>query len=354
MLKASSEWFFATRLASLPADAPLRQLTGLSCAPRTIGGEEARTARFAPVHESSGLGAVAHRRHAALPHRRWPVGTRGMVILGLLLAAAWACWHLNLGADEVLPSERGWDLAGRFASAALSPALTYQGEAVVGRPPILVEALEALGKTILLAAAAVALALMGGMVLGFFASTAWWAGDTGGGQSWWVRVLRRSVFPAVYTGTRVLIAVMRSIHELFWALLFMASIGLTEAAAVLALSIPYAGIFAKIFSEMIDEAPRSPAYALRAAGAHGLHTYAIGLLPAALPDMLSYTFYRFECAIRSSAIIGFFGIETIGYHIKQSFDSTYFNEVWTYLYVLIATILVFDAWSGAVRRRLVG
>lgn len=286
--------------------------------------------------------------------RPFPLGRRGWVIVAMLLAGVWAFVHLGLGPAQIFPTERGWDLAGDFLASAFSPAAQYEGDQIEGRAPILVEAIESLGLTILLAAAAMALALIGGLILGFFASTAWWAGDRAGGQSAVMRWLRRTVFPAVYVFTRVLIAVMRSIHELFWALLFLASIGLTEVAAVFALAIPYAGILAKIFSEMIDEAPRGPAHALRSVGARGIHTFAFGLIPPAMPDMIAYTFYRFECAIRSSAIIGFFGIETIGYHIDQSFQSIHFGEVWTYLYVLIAAILLFDAWSGSVRRRLVG
>ena len=69
--------------------------------------------------------------------------------------------------------------------------------------------------------------------------------------------------------------------------------------------------------------------------------------------MLSYAFYRFECALRSSAILGFFGFPTLGLYLRQSFLSTNYGEVWTFLYVLIALVLVFDAWSGALRRRLV-
>lgn len=286
--------------------------------------------------------------------RPFPLGKRGWVIAAMLLAGAWASLHLDLGAEQIFPSDKGWELAGRFVGRAVSPALAHEGELTEGRPHILIEALEALGLTMLLAAAAMALALVGGIVLGFFASTAWWAGDPAGGQSQVMRWLRRTVFPVIYVFTRVLIAVMRSIHELFWALLFLASVGLTDIAAVFALAIPYAGILAKIFSEMIDEAPRGPAHALRSVGARGVHTFTFGLVPTALPDMIAYTFYRFECAIRSSAIIGFFGTETIGYHIDQSFQSSHYGEVWTYLYVLILAILLFDAWSGAVRRRLLG
>jgi phosphonate transport system permease protein len=104
---------------------------------------------------------------------------------------------------------------------------------------------------------------------------------------------------------------------------------------------------------MIDEAPRDTADALRGAGASPLQVFFFGLVPRALPDLIAYAFYRFECAIRSAAVMGFFGIATLGAYVKQSFDSTNYGEVWTYLYLTFLVVLVMDLWSGQIRRRLV-
>ena len=150
---------------------------------------------------------------------------------------------------------------------------------------------------------------------------------------------------------RVLIALMRSVHELLWAVLFLAALGFNSFAAVVAIAIPYGGTLAKIFSEMIDESSRDSAHGLRAIGASPLVVFGIGLLPRALPDMVAYTFYRSECAIRSAAILGFFGYETLGYYVKASFDNLHYGEVWTYLYAIFALVLAVDLTSSAVRRR---
>ena len=152
---------------------------------------------------------------------------------------------------------------------------------------------------------------------------------------------------------RVLIALLRSVHELLWAVLFMAAMGLNTFAAVVSIALPYAGTLAKVFSEMLDEAPRNTADALRAAGARPLEAFLFGLVPRALPDMAAYAFYRFECSVRASAILGFFGYPTLGYHLRQSFDNLHYGEVWTYLYALIVLVLAFEAWSGVLRRRFV-
>ena len=78
------------------------------------------------------------------------------------------------------------------------------------------------------------------------------------------------------------------------------------------------------------------------------------LCPRALPDLCAYAFYRFECSVRSSAVLGFFGYQTIGYHLELAFQDAHFREVWTYIYALLLVVLLLEAWSAAVRRRLVG
>jgi phosphonate transport system permease protein len=68
--------------------------------------------------------------------------------------------------------------------------------------------------------------------------------------------------------------------------------------------------------------------------------------------MTAYTFYRFECALRSSAVLGFFGYPTLGYYVAASAENLYYGEVWTYLYALFALIVVVEWWSGSIRRKI--
>ena len=71
-----------------------------------------------------------------------------------------------------------------------------------------------------------------------------------------------------------------------------------------------------------------------------------------MPDILAYSFYRFECALRSSAVLGFFGYPTLGFYIAASFENLYFGEVWTYLYTLFLLVALVDVWSGRIRMGL--
>ena len=113
------------------------------------------------------------------PERRpAPIGGRGGVLLGLAALAVWGYSYLGLTVGGMVPGEGGLQVVLRFFSRALSPALTSEADFVPpGAPPLLLGALEAAGTTLVFAAAAMSLAVVLGLVLGFFASTAWWAGD---------------------------------------------------------------------------------------------------------------------------------------------------------------------------------
>jgi phosphonate transport system permease protein len=248
----------------------------------------------------------------------------------------------------LLPQQGGLRIVGSFFSAMLRPALAYEAPVPDGTPPLLLAAVGAARRTVEFAAAAMSLALIAGLLLGYLASSAWWSEEVAGAGGW-----RRLLAPAVYAVARVVIVGMRSVHELLWAVIFLAAFGLNTATAVIAIAIPYAGTLAKVFSEMIDEAPRDSANALRLAGAGPAQVFAFGLLPRALPDMSAYAFYRFECAVRSSAVLGFFGFPTLGYSISAAFENLHFAEVWTYLDMLALLIVGIEIWSGALRRRFV-
>ncbi len=280
-------------------------------------------------------------------------GRRRILLASILAAGVWAFFQLGLDLESLIPSQGGREVAGKFLARALSPALDYQSDSQPeGTLPLPFKALQAAAATVVLALASISLALLGGLLLGFLASSAWWAGDPAGGSSRLQALMRRGLAPSLYGITRTAIALMRSVHELLWAVLFLAAFGLSHLSAVIAIAIPYAGTLAKIFSEMIDEAPRDASEALRGAGASPLQVYFFGLLPRALPDMAAYSFYRFECALRSSAVLGFFGFPTLGYYIAASFENLYYGEVWTYLYTLFLLIVAVDWWSGALRRRI--
>jgi len=289
------------------------------------------------------------RRRAPLP-----VGTRGWLLVAIVACALAAWLALGLAPADLAPRRGGGAVLVDFLRGMVAPALDYESAAVPrGAQPLVLKVARAAWSTVAFAAAAMSLALAGGGALGLAASRAWWSREPAGGRSALARALRRAGATGAHAAVRALIAGMRSVHELLWAVLFLAAFGLNTFSAVIAIAIPYAGTLAKVFAEMLDETPPDSARSLRAAGATETQAFLFGLLPRALPDMSAYAFYRFECAVRSSAVLGFFGFPTLGYHMKLAADDLHYREVWTYLYALLAIVVLLELWSGALRRRVV-
>lgn len=148
---------------------------------------------------------------------------------------------------------------------------------------------------------------------------------------------------------RLICIAIRSIHELFWAILLMQVTGLSATTGILAIAIPYCGIFAKVFAEYLDEADPRPARAMPArAGVISVFFYA--RLPLVLQELGTYTLYRLECALRSSAVLGFVGLPTLGFQLDTFFKQGMYGAVAAVLiiyYLLIATMRIWMRWPLA-------
>lgn len=160
-----------------------------------------------------------------------------------------------------------------------------------------------------------------------------------------MRLFSKGIFRAV-------LGFLRAIHELVWALIFVATFGLSPLSAVLALAIPYGGILGRIFADMLNDVPEEPIQALRSAGASKLQCLLYGYFPIVRSNIISYTMYRFECAIRSSAIMSFVGLGGLGFQIQLSLNDLRYDEVWTFIFFLIGIVVLVDIWSNQLRKRL--
>lgn len=145
---------------------------------------------------------------------------------------------------------------------------------------------------------------------------------------------------------RLIAAGMRSIHELFWALLLLQITGISPWTGVLAVGIPYAGIFAKVYAEMMEEADLSAEHVLPSRTSL-LSRFVYARAPILSDAFRSYTLYRLECGLRSSLILGFIGIPTIGDEIKSAFRPGSYHEAAALLLVFYLLIATRGLWARA-------
>jgi phosphonate transport system permease protein len=139
---------------------------------------------------------------------------------------------------------------------------------------------------------------------------------------------------------RALASTLRAIHELFWALLFLQVFGPSALTGMVAIALPYTGIFAKVYSEMLEEADRRPDELLPP-NTNTVARFIYARVPMALAPFKIYTMYRVECGLRSSAVLGFVGLPTLGFELDAFFKIGKYESVAAVLiiyYVLIGTI----------------
>ncbi|WP_417547973.1 PhnE/PtxC family ABC transporter permease [Marinobacter segnicrescens] len=147
---------------------------------------------------------------------------------------------------------------------------------------------------------------------------------------------------------RTFCAFIRAIHELFWALIFLQFFGFHPLTGVLAIAIPYAGIFAKVYSEILDEADQEPRNLLPS-GVGALSAFVYTRIPDCWEQLRTYTSYRLECGFRSSAILGFVGLPTLGFYLESAFSQGHYSEAGAVLLLFYALIATIPLW---VRPRL--
>ena len=145
---------------------------------------------------------------------------------------------------------------------------------------------------------------------------------------------------------------LRSIPELVWALVFVRVVGLGPTAGVLAIALTYGGMLGKVYGEILESGDTQPAQALLRNGTGRLQAFFYGLLPASAAELTSYTVYRWECAIRSSVILGFVGAGGLGQQMDNSMKMFNGGEVATMLLVFMALVALADRTSAWLRKAL--
>ncbi|WP_370263127.1 PhnE/PtxC family ABC transporter permease [Limnobacter sp.] len=164
---------------------------------------------------------------------------------------------------------------------------------------------------------------------------------------------RMSVLPfAVRLAIRWLLIFLRSIPELVWALVFVRVVGLGPTAGVLAIALTYGGMLGKVYGEILESGETTPTETLLRNGSSRLQAFFYGLLPQNVMELTSYTVYRWECAIRSSVVLGFVGAGGLGQELDASMKMFNGGEVATMLIVFILLVALADSVSGFFRRRL--
>lgn len=152
--------------------------------------------------------------------------------------------------------------------------------------------------------------------------------------------------------TRLLLNALRSVPEVVWAALLLISAGLGPFAGTLALAVHTTGVLGRLFAETLENVPPGPAQALRAQGVAPGPVFLYALLPQALPQLLSYTLYRWENNIRAATVLGIVGAGGLGQLLAFHMGLFHMQKTATVLAAMLLLVALVDGCSFAARRWL--
>ena len=159
--------------------------------------------------------------------------------------------------------------------------------------------------------------------------------------------------PLVYQSVRLVLNLVRTIPDLALGLLFVAAVGLGAFAGTIALAIHTATVLGKLLSESVENIDEGVVEAIRATGAGYSQILSFAVLPQILPDLISFSLYRFETNIRAASVLGLIGAGGIGYLMNTSFRTFQYQEAAAIVLVLIALVMLVDYLSSRLRNLVV-
>lgn len=224
----------------------------------------------------------------------------------------------------------------RFLSGFFPPAHSTEFLLIV---------LEATWQTIAIATAGLTLALLGAIPMTLIVNEHLSISRIGSGRMHGMARLLRQI-------VRWKLVLLRSVPELVWALLFVHLVGLGPTAGVFAIALTYAGMLGKVYAEILEANDAHATDSLLRNGSSRLTAFLYGALPNAAPELISYTIYRWECAIRGSVVMGFVGAGGLGQRMDESMKMLSGAEVSTMLIVFVLLVGIADLASKLFRKAL--
>jgi phosphonate transport system permease protein len=146
--------------------------------------------------------------------------------------------------------------------------------------------------------------------------------------------------------------VLRTLPDLFWAMLFATAVGFGPIAGALALTVFTVAVVSKLFSESLEAIDMSLTEAIRSVGGSWLQMVQFGAFPQAVSQYVSYVLYAFELNIRASMVLGLVGAGGIGMILETERSNFEYERVTMIILIVLIAVLVIEQLSASVRKRL--
>lgn len=146
---------------------------------------------------------------------------------------------------------------------------------------------------------------------------------------------------------------LRTMPDLFWAMLFASAVGFGAFAGALALTVFTVAVVSKLLSESAESIDFGLTEAVRAGGGGWSSTVRFAVVPQILPQYVSYVLYAFEINVRASTVLGLVGAGGIGMVLNTQRTTFQYQRVTLIVLAIFLVVVVLEQISEAARRRLV-
>ena len=159
--------------------------------------------------------------------------------------------------------------------------------------------------------------------------------------------------PVTYPIARLAMTLSRSIHEIVWALFFVAAVGLGALAGVLAIAVRSIGFIAKMSAEAIEDLDPKPVEAIRAVGGSEFQVFLYAIMPQVLPTMIGVIIFEWEINIRRSSVLGLVGAGGLGLVFFRQFNTFNYPGVTTVILAILVLVLFGEIVSYYIRKAII-
>lgn len=151
---------------------------------------------------------------------------------------------------------------------------------------------------------------------------------------------------------RLFLNIIRTIPNLLLAAILVAVIGIGEATGVITIAVFTFGMVSQLLYESIETIDFAPIEAAESVGANKIQVAVWSIWPQIMMNVFGYFFYAFEINVRASTVLGYVGAGGIGVSLSAALSLFRYDRVSIIIISIFVVVLIVDALSEAIRRRL--
>ena len=160
--------------------------------------------------------------------------------------------------------------------------------------------------------------------------------------------------PLMAQSIRQLLAALRVLPSLIWALIFVILVGIGPLAGVLAMTMYSVGYLGKLQYEALEGVSREPLEVARTMGLPRWQVARFFAIPEAANSLLSQMLFMFEYNVRHGSVVGLVGAGGIGWYMQYYLEPfKLYDRVLALIIVMYVVVIVIDQVSLRIRRRFI-